>query len=52
MKPFIRVTEIWVPNKDGTRLEFHDGLYGQLANFRALSKSMRFGRGEGLPGKA
>jgi hypothetical protein len=52
MKPFIRVTEIWVPNKDGTRLELHDGLYGQFANFRALSRSMRFGRGEGLPGQA
>jgi hypothetical protein len=52
MKPFIRVTEIWVPNKDGTQLEFHDGLYGPFANFRAFSKSTRFSRDEGLPGKA
>jgi len=52
MRPFIRVTEIWVPGRDGTHLELHDGLYGQFSSFRAVSESMRFGRDEGLPGKA
>jgi hypothetical protein len=52
MRPFIRVIEIWVPGSDGTHLELHDGLYGQFVSFRAVSESMRFGRDEGLPGKA
>jgi hypothetical protein len=52
MRPFIRVTEIWVPSDDGTHLELRDGLYGEHAGFRAISESMRFGRDEGLPGKA
>ena len=25
---FIRVVEIWTPSKDGSLLEFQDGLYG------------------------
>jgi hypothetical protein len=52
MRPFIQVTEIWVPRSDGTHLEFRDGLYGEHAGFRAVSESMRFARDEGLPGKA
>lgn len=52
MKTFIRVTEIWVPAKDRTQLEFADGLYGPLQTFRAVSEQMRFNYDEGLPGKA
>jgi hypothetical protein len=52
MKTFVRVAEIWVPTSDGTQLQFLDGLYGPLGEFRATSQQMRFGRDEGLPGKA
>ncbi len=52
MKTFVRVAEIWVPTKDGTQLQFLDGLYGPLGEFRAVSEQMRFGFDEGLPGKA
>ena len=52
MKTFIRVAEIWVPTKDRTQLQFLDGLYGPLGEFRAVSEQMRFGFDEGLPGKA
>jgi hypothetical protein len=49
---FIQIAEIWVPAKDRTHLEFSDGLYGSLGEFRAASLGMRFGFDEGLPGKA
>src|SRR5882757_1967184 len=52
MKTFIRVTEIWVPSQDRSKLQFLDGLYGPLGEFRAVSEQMRFGYDEGLPGKA
>jgi hypothetical protein len=52
MKTLIRVTEIWVPNKQHTHLEFFDGLYGDLADFKGASESMSFAYDEGLPGKA
>lgn len=52
MKTFIRIVEIWVPSPDGTQLQFLDGLYGPLGEFRAVSEQMRFGFDEGLPGKA
>ena len=52
MKTLIRVTEIWVPNKQRTHLEFFDGLYGELADFKGTSESMSFAYNEGLPGKA
>src|SRR6516162_6833287 len=51
-RTFVRVAEIWVPTKDGTKLQFLDGLYGSLSGFRAVSEPMRFGFDEGLPGKA
>jgi len=51
-KTFVRVAEIWVPTKDGTKLQLLDGLYGPLTEFRAVSEQMRFGFDEGLPGKA
>jgi hypothetical protein len=52
MKTFIRIAEIWVPTKDRTQLEFGDGLYGPLGEFRSASQGMRFGFDEGLPGWA
>lgn len=52
MKTLIRVTEIWVPNKERTHLEFFDGLYGPLSDFEGASQAMRFAYDEGLPGKA
>ncbi len=52
MKTLIRVTEIWVPNPQRSRLEFFDGLYGELADFKGASESISFGYDEGLPGKA
>ncbi len=52
MKTFIRVAELWLPNRDRSRLEFGGGLYGKLTNFRAASEGMHFAFDEGLPGKA
>lgn len=48
---FIRVAELWVPSADGALLEFDRGLFGRAAAFAALSRTMCFGRGEGLPGR-
>ena len=52
MKPFIRVTEIWLPDEEGRSLVFGSGLYGDLTAFRTLSEGTAFARDEGLPGKA
>ena len=52
VKPFIRVAELWLPNKDRRWLEFRGGLYGNLTNFRAASEGLQFAFNEGLPGKA
>jgi hypothetical protein len=52
MKTFVRVAEIWVPTKDRMQLQFLDGLYGPLKEFRSVSEQMRFHFDEGLPGKA
>ncbi|MBO0905554.1 GAF domain-containing protein [Jiella sonneratiae] len=49
-RPFIAVTEVWVP-KDG-RLVWSSGDYGALADFAAISEKQSFAKGEGLPGKA
>jgi len=49
---FIRAAEVWVPGRDRNTLEFSAGLYGSAKRFGALSRSMCFGRGEGLPGQA
>lgn len=49
---FIRVVEFWVPGSDPTLLEYGGGWYGQAPSFGAMSRSMVFGRGEGLPGAA
>ena len=50
-RPFIRVTEIWVPDEDGA-LALKDGLYGALDDFERVSRATRFAYNEGLPGKA
>jgi len=52
MNTFIKVTEIWLPTKDRTRLEFSAGLYGSLNEFRVASEKESFAYDEGLPGKA
>ncbi|MGB0658855.1 MAG: GAF domain-containing protein [Mangrovicoccus sp.] len=49
---FVRVAEVWTPNKDGTALNLASGLYGDLADFAAASAPESFAYGEGLPGKA
>jgi hypothetical protein len=51
-KTFIRAVECWVPGTDRNLLEFGGGLYGSTPRFGAQSRSMVFGRGEGLPGAA
>ncbi len=52
MQTFIRAVEVWVPGADGSVLEFGSGLYGHARRFGSISRSMCFGRGEGLPGEA
>lgn len=52
MKTFIKVTEIWIPDKQRTQLEFGSGLYGTLIDFKADSEQQKFAYNEGLPGKA
>jgi hypothetical protein len=52
MKTFIKVTEIWIPDKQRTQLEFGSGLYGGLIDFKAASEQQLFAYNEGLPGKA
>lgn len=52
MKTFIQVSEIWVPSKNRSMLEFQGGLYGPHKQFRMASEGMCFGYDEGLPGKA
>jgi hypothetical protein len=52
MKTFIKVIEIWIPDKERTQLEFGSGLYGSLTDFKRISEKQRFVYDEGLPGKA
>lgn len=52
MKTFIKVIEIWIPDKERTQLEFGSGLYGSLTDFKRISEKQRFAYDEGLPGKA
>jgi len=52
MSSFIRIAEIWVPTADGTLLELRDGLFGAAQGFAAATRSLCFGRSEGLPGQA
>lgn len=53
MRPFIRVVELWVPDRTRTRLEYGGGLCSsEYAEFLALTEGTLFAYGEGLPGKA
>ncbi len=53
MNTFIRVVELWVPDRTRTRLEYGGGLSsGEFSEFQALSENALFARDEGLPGKA
>jgi hypothetical protein len=52
MKTFIKVTEVWIPDKERTQLEFGSGLYGGLTDFKVDSEQQKFAYNEGLPGKA
>jgi len=52
MKTFIRAVEVWVPDAGHTLLEWGGGLYPDAPRFGAASRTMCFGRAEGLPGQA
>ena len=52
MTTFIRVAEVWAPTADGTLLELSSGLFHGAPKFGAVSRSLCFGRAEGLPGHA
>ena len=53
MKTFIRVVELWVPDRTRTRLEFGGCLCGEdYSEFKAVSENALFAYDEGLPGKA
>lgn len=53
MKTFIRVVELWVPDRTRTRLEFGGCLASEeYAEFKAVSENALFAYDEGLPGKA
>ena len=52
MKTFIRATEVWVLNGDGSALELGSAHYGQMDSFRQISEASRFAYDQGLPGKA
>jgi len=48
------VGHAWVPNQDGTDLEFRSAWYcgdGELGQFRAVSEGLHFKPGVGLPGR-
>ena len=51
-KTFIKAIEFWVPSRDRSFLEYGGGLYGTATRFGALSRTLCFARGEGLPGQA
>lgn len=51
MQLFIKAAEIWVPDASGLMLELDASHYGDLMEFEAVSKEIRFGYGEGLPGE-
>jgi len=53
MKTFIRVVELWVPDRTRTRLEFGGCLCSEeYSEFKAVSENALFAFDEGLPGKA
>ena len=52
MKTFIRIVEVWTPNRDGSLLELSSGLFPDAPAFEAITRQMEFACGEGLPGRA
>jgi hypothetical protein len=53
MKTFIRVAELWVPDRTRTRLEYGGGLSSkEFTEFCELSENILFAYDEGLVGKA
>ena len=52
MNTFIRAAEVWLPSADRSLLEYGGGAYASVPYFGAVSRSLCFGRGEGLPGRA
>ena len=53
MNTFIRVVELWVPDRTRTRLEFGGSLCSaECSAFKAVSENVLFAYAEGLPGKA
>lgn len=52
MNTLIKAAEVWLPTPDRSLLEFGGGLFGAATGFGASSRTMCFGRGEGLPGRA
>jgi len=50
MKTFIKVTEIWVPNKRRTHLQLSNGHYGDYKAFKKVSEKKQFALEQGLPG--
>lgn len=51
-KPFFRATEVWTPTADRQHLDLTAGIYNDMPYFEAVSRGMRLGRDQGLPGKA
>ena len=49
---FIKAAEYWVPGRDRSFLEYGGGLYGTATRFGAISRTLCFAKGEGLPGQA
>jgi len=53
VKTFIRVVELWVPDRTRTKLEFGGCLCSaEYSEFKAVSENALFAYDEGLPGKA
>jgi len=52
MKTFIRMVEVWTPNRDGSGLALSSGLFPNAPAFEAITRQMVFACGEGLPGRA
>ncbi len=49
---FVKVVEVWVPDRTRTRLELGAGLYGRYQSFRQVSELKQFHYNDGLPGRA
>jgi hypothetical protein len=52
MNTFIRIIELWLPDRSRTKLTFGGGMYGEFTAFQSASEAMQFEFDQGLPGKA